>query len=316
MMHYLPLRNSGEIEILAGVILAGINGPRATEKALLKKKNYRFYETEVLTTTNNGSVVLRDRFSGPNYLSASAKITVHVPKEAFAKEPPKWEQKWVNWFYETKPVDQCQYRRRRILAYTVQPFIISVWFILKMVFNSVLVCFNGVILGKRDTEWRSIIRPFLYDADDNGYNRSSVYFTKKDGKTQYLPLFLFNPATIVFGMMVMWAILYKEHGVAFSFWPIFAYTIIVIGSFSVIGIALYAAIDFIASGKLKEHSYFKNLLETAKEKRLAHLKNEYAVLSAEAPAMVSLDMLPKEKQTIYLRFLDLKAKVCRPFADQ
>ncbi|MBI5004880.1 MAG: hypothetical protein HZC04_01695 [Candidatus Lloydbacteria bacterium] len=325
MMHYLQLRTSGEIKIFAGIIYSQNKSQWELKKIFLERSNHCSYRTEVFEETTDSLKLGRVFYSinhGYAYLfreTSAAEISIHVPKEAFAKEPPKWEQKWVNWFYETKPVDQCQYRRRRIIAYTVQPFIISVCFILKMVLNSALVCFNGVICGRRDTEWRSIIRPFLYAPDDNGYDSSSVYFTKKGGKTQFLPLFLFNPATIVFGVIIMWVVLYKQYDAAFSFWPTFAYTIIAIGSFSVIGITLYSAADFLASGKLtgklKKYAYFKNLFETAREERRAYLKNAYAVLSSEVPETVSLDTLPKEKQTIYLRFLDLKAKVCRPFAD-
>lgn len=57
-----------------------------------------------------------------------AELTIVVPKEVFAKEPPDQEKRWVNLFYETAPKDQCAYRRRRIFAYSFQLFVAApVW---------------------------------------------------------------------------------------------------------------------------------------------------------------------------------------------
>jgi hypothetical protein len=51
----------------------------------------------------------------------------------------------------------------------------------------------------------------------------------------------------------------------------------------------------------------------------AEIREEYENLSSVVctgkPLKPSLDALPKEKRTIYLRFLDLKKKVCKPFAE-
>lgn len=319
MMHYLQLKSSGEIKIFAGIIYSRNKSQRELKSIFLGRLDYRSYRSYVFDERGE-SLKLRgdfyDREHGYAHLfpETSAEMSIHVPKEAFPKEPPKWEQKWVNWFYETKPVDQCQYRRRRIVAYTIQPFLFSIWFLINLVVKTYTVFFKGVILGKRNTEWRAITYPLTHETS-NHKSDTSIYFQKENNDRRCLPLFLFNPPTIIFGMMVTWVILYKQYETAFSFWPTFAYTIIGIGSVSLIAIALYTALDFLVSGKLEESPYFKNLFETAKEKRRLYLKNEYAILSSEAPRTVSLDTLPKEKQTIYLRFLDLKAKVCRPFAE-
>lgn len=51
-------------------------------------------------------------------------IEIEIPEELFAKKPKKglakavW--KWTNWLYETEPINECHYRRRKMLAFTLQ----------------------------------------------------------------------------------------------------------------------------------------------------------------------------------------------------
>src|ERR1700722_20305810 len=53
------------------------------------------------------------------YLVEKAKpISVSIPEQAFAAPPAKWEKRWVNHFFDSKPRNQCQFRRRRLFGYT------------------------------------------------------------------------------------------------------------------------------------------------------------------------------------------------------
>ena len=69
-------------------------------------------------------------------LMAYCIAEVEVPEGLFAKKPKSWFGQalwwWSNVFFVTKPVDECDYRKRVIFSLTVQPFIVLV---------------EGVILG-------------------------------------------------------------------------------------------------------------------------------------------------------------------------
>lgn len=77
---------------------------------------------------------------------AQGSITVDVPEGVFAKEPPQWEKRWVGWIFRSKPEDQCDWRRRRLFAYTIQP----IFALVKCVSQLVLFLFAllfGVLLN-------------------------------------------------------------------------------------------------------------------------------------------------------------------------
>ncbi len=78
----------------------------------------------------------------------SAKpLEVNVPENIFANAPPKWEHDWVYWLFpRDKAIDQCDYRRRRIFAYTIQlmPFIVTILVRIVMLFWAILWLNKGI----------------------------------------------------------------------------------------------------------------------------------------------------------------------------
>jgi len=54
-------------------------------------------------------------------------VDVTVAKESFSGMLLRWRWKWVNWWYQTLPRDDRQFRRRHVVAFTVQPFAIVAW---------------------------------------------------------------------------------------------------------------------------------------------------------------------------------------------
>lgn len=68
-----------------------------------------------------------------------AEVVVEVPEEFFAPEPKtKFEKaiySWVNSWYRLKPVDQCEYRKRKIWAFTLKPVIYLLGFIPRLMLS-------------------------------------------------------------------------------------------------------------------------------------------------------------------------------------
>ncbi len=88
----------------------------------------------------------------------TAEIEVVVPDGTFAKEPPAWEKKWVNMFFSYEAVDQCDFRRRRMFAYFIQPFL-AVGFVMVV---SLLIVFRALpvvpllLIGARNIDFKSV----------------------------------------------------------------------------------------------------------------------------------------------------------------
>jgi hypothetical protein len=72
----------------------------------------------------------------PGEFIYSARKIVEIPKIFFAQKPKskigKQVYAWSNRWFRTKPIDQCDYRRRRILAFTLQPIAWLLGFVFRL----------------------------------------------------------------------------------------------------------------------------------------------------------------------------------------
>lgn len=68
---------------------------------------------------------------------------VEIPNEFFAMAPSagikKYWHSWVNRWFLTKPVDECEFRKRAILALTIQPILWMIGFIFRLAFSALLL---------------------------------------------------------------------------------------------------------------------------------------------------------------------------------
>jgi|GEM_PF-4713272 len=78
--------------------------------------------------------------------AAVASMDVDVPEGCFAKPPSPREAAWVNHWWRHSPIDQCDYRRRRLWAYSVQPPVMFVNWLIRLVATMIasLALFRGV----------------------------------------------------------------------------------------------------------------------------------------------------------------------------
>ncbi len=336
MLAYVQFHKPGKNRILAAVVWRLDGDVSKLKELFFERSSYHRYEKNVLTY--NGKSFQRDNCQW-EFIGGETELEVVVPKELFAKEPPAWEKWWVNKFFETKPRDQCQYRRRRMIAYTIQPPIVF----LVVIFVSIcriLAAGALLFLGKRKVDLRPIIHPFLYhNSDVWRCTAASVFLRDAEGKRRHWLVTFFSPP--VFPAFVATLV-----GVKFIFpsLPLMQWWHYLIGSLAtMVGIAvvvytLFAIIFILHSlfrlifpvkikkswveewGEWIERQMEKRYAEEAEKRRLAEVKKSQ--LQAELEQLLicngeftpSLRALPKKKQTVYLRFQDLKAKVCKPYA--
>ena len=264
-----------------------------------------------------------------------AEVEVVIPKELFAKEPPAWEKRWVNMWFETRPKDQCQYRRRRILAYTIQPPIVLFWLIFAKIIPRLVVAVIFLILGfwfdfedkktKNFTwnpkKWKPILNlkpifhPWNYGFED--------LFSKefKDFADGAGPLIIAASAYIIIIVITIylfisglrWLLNFVLKPIKPVIKAIYAATLQRFFGFS----------DKMISKIIKRMSQnHKEATQTTidkmfREKASAILqeydrKNYQDILVCQEGLSANLSSLPKEKKTIHLRYMDLKSKVCKP----
>lgn len=254
---------------------------------------------------------------------AATSVTVSVPAELFAPKPPSWEKEWVNLWFESAPKDQCAYRRRRVIAYTIQPPIMLIHFLFYYILFA-LGALGNLLVGRFDLNWekfhpRNICESHVYlmPGGVRSLARRSLWLIPL---TPIVPL---GAAGIAAGVMLLlkapfnpWLPWLIAVGVVLGLWA---------GALLVIGfIGVYS---FLVSTLENVFRAWGRKRQEARRAAAARGVAPPAALPAAPPlylvrsAVLSCDsigpspmVIPREYQTLHYRIQALKARVCRPFA--
>lgn len=299
LMTYLEFRVPGPNKIWAFV---SKRSPKEAKTYL--HKTYRSSFDEWILTQDG------DSFARDDMEFDAEPLSIDVPKECFAPEPSEKEKEWVNRFFLTKAVDQCNFRRRRMLAYTVQP----VAFLVEMLART-LVFLAALLTGQKGLTLKYLHSPlqngFLdLTASDEMFGGGTVFINRKrDDWRQYILLPLMPPLLLAETALLylFGVIIYRLIHLGSMKW----FSIIVIG---LLGIAATIAVFyFLYYGVIK---YIEKLALLESKRPAWYLEKDEIDLITCGPGKKPLSFtdLPSKKKTIKLRFEDLKAKVCRPFS--
>lgn len=239
----------------------------------------------------------------------AAPLVVDVPSELFAPEPAAWEKAWVNNLFHEKSVDQCAFRRRRMFAYTVQPVLMLLAVLIRMLPLSI-----SLLFGLRAASFKTL-NPVTYDMDDAvqvlNFGKGSYFIRQIDdseSETSVLKwisyvartycLLPFMPLSLI-----ILTVLFKT-----GIWiPFF---LLVLGVLLIIG-----TIAFIATGTFTEiyHAVYDYLSVPKEAWYMKTDQIQYIVCDGKQKARTLQD-LPSEKRTLRLHYYNLKSKICKPFA--
>lgn len=271
---------------------------------------------------------------------------VEVPAKMFASPPPKILRSLVKAYYRTSEIDECHFRRRATVSVLVSIVWIPIAYVLK--FITLLI---ALIWAKRSIPFRSVIDPLeinpLVPWKEAG---KSWWFWEKQGpvwmgaaKTRSLPRQVLSLPVYLIGACVMYLL-----GMLLSFsdylsrvapWirmsPLDALgymllVFVVLLVVSALSVGVVAGLGYASSllgkkspiqpsaqrkqARMIQRERTQQRIEAEQRARL--LRDLAAMTCARTPnqGVVSVDALPTSKRTVYLRFLDLKQKVCRPYA--
>jgi hypothetical protein len=259
----------------------------------------------------------------PLFQIGRGETGVNVAPEFFAKEPPKWLGNWVNLWYETKPRDQCQFRRRCMLAFSLQPFVVLLWAAFIICFRLLAALFLRFGVGMRGISFKPAYCPLSMDTNDVWRDENgSVFLTDECEEPRPWFLQFFMPVVVVswtgFLYSLKWWLVPD-----LDIWWALATAIGILGSGALIGYLIpnalklfEKALDFSGSADRRRR---RELRDRWRRERIEMASfNRYdevysSLVCQRVPLQASLDALPKNRRTFYLRFMDLKTKVCRPF---
>lgn len=233
--------------------------------------------------------------SSPEF--TAAPVLVDVPEEVFAAEPSDFEKAWVNHFFPFKAFDQCEFRRRRLFAYTVQPLVITFSMLVRLL--PVLV---GFLCLKRNLSLKAVLHPLTYtfleafdaaSGDSILVNKEAESFLGKYWKLVFTPIGLMGLAALIY-------LATKLH-IASFFLSIPIAILALLGGWKLFNFVVGKFIDYqIEKDKLPAWYLDEN------EQKL--------IVCSGQKKPYSFDQLPSNRRSLRLRFDNLKSKVCRPFS--
>ncbi len=262
-------------------------------------------------------------FTSMQRLPEEGVLDVEVPKEMFAKEPPEILQRFVGILWERKPHDQCHFRRRLLLSFPLVPLFLVFFSALMVVAEivSLLAVATLLVAGKRGINYEPVRRPHKYppwDVWESVGRHTSVWYTKKDDSSTFFLLWFINPATL--------SVLGITAGALAQLKVLDEVTAFIVGQIGPIALAFIAFVMLSLVLRWLILKFFGARIEQRKERwkkeraaakeaaEQAYLRSLELLACSDRPRPTSLQELPKEHRTVRLRYLDLKSRVCKPFA--
>jgi hypothetical protein len=304
LMTYISFRRSGLNRI--HVILFNDNVAYVKDNYLAKSRG------EYITTVLKGSDPLVSWYEN-NYIQTS--IDVDVPSNVFAKEPSEWEKNWVLWLVKDKGLDQCDFRRKRLFAYTIQLFIFLVNFLIRLLMTLLSASFL-----LRGFSFKYVIHPLSTEFSDSIelFSKPSILLVKSDRESAISkdPLKFSNYIKdIWFAFKTHFSIVFTPFMTCFIIWLIYALgteTLV----FLLMIFTIIPAVIFISLLGCWSYCKIKNnqpiLLEPLKDKE----EIDWLICNPDntKSSFVKVSSLPSKKRTVKLRYQQVKSKICRPFS--
>lgn len=274
---------------------------------------------------------------------AAQIVEFRIPEQGlFAERPRGWFGQfvwdWVNRWFDYPPRDECQFRRRMIFAFTLQPPMFLVGMFFKYLFSGLIVVpyillasLTVLFFGYRPKPLQ-LTAAFFYDRDDldvTKYRKHKLWRRERGplgDKNVYLPITPFE-ITALIAPFCLWYFFSKYVGTAL-FW--LAMTMLGIAFFVVflpMCWSLATKLDLTASSdQLERRRKRQEKIQQEEKDRRARFEEEYQnwlrrSFGLNRPAADGdIFALPKPRsvtgrvvQVFQVGFNVLKAKVCRPY---
>lgn len=286
---------------------------------------------------------IRRDFDSIKRLDYEVELQVIVPEEMFAPEPPKWLKRFVGFFFKSKTVDQCHFRKKIIASVPLALLYVPYLIVKEVVILGSLV--GLLFVGRRGINFRPAINPVHHTPEDTWRNVHSSFWFETKKERDISPLIVLNPIVTLISFMItgLTTIIWSETSFKgdkaqeqhfdhlwTGTWWIYLIGVLApaaIGAVIFLVWAVTAAIGFLIDGaartsiadqakrKLNEQRRTRRLeadRQAVEAKRAFYASLE--ALSCNGDRKADLKELPKERRTIRLRYQAVKAAVCKTYA--
>lgn len=310
IMYFVPFHGPGKNDVFATIVWDSED--KSAEDVFLRRDN-GYYKNHVINSKG-------EMFADLDNTRDRAQKMVRVDKKLFPERPRDWD--WVNLWFSSKPVDECACRRRRMLAYTVQPIAMALlYFVVSLIFSVAAIgsVLGMACIGRLPSDWSSL-NPFEFgdfnpkDAYDWSYSRPKKSFFTKWYSFPLRPIFVLVFAAI--------AIIAGIKGNATYFWDVvlvgaevFACLFVLYLLVGVIFVKPIASKRKALEAWLNKATAAYEKYQQAREQRSRDREyKRMLVLACTTVDKADPMVIPKEAHTARLAFSGVKRKVCRPYA--
>ncbi len=218
LMTYVRFTRSGDMH-LYGFIIDGIDGRKWLHNAYLRKIEGD-YGTDIMY-----------QYTGRPYEKlpreyTRTEVVVNIPEGVFGEEPGEWMKWFVNLWHSSngKVVDECHYRRRMMIAFSVKWIFVALWAATLITIRVVTTGGIALLGWPKDVKFLRSFRPFKWSSmeyhlldDWSPTMKSNAFFitrkhTSKYGsarETTMLSTLVINPSVLVLigslSMFIGWA---------------------------------------------------------------------------------------------------------------
>lgn len=338
MMTYLTFRRPGTHTVLAKVVWAADKHLRT----LTKKFSVRGYDGNILGENRDGFRAAAIDYCTDwkaRYLDSETDIEVAVPKEHFPSEPPAWLQRIANVGFDYPPADQCALRRRILLS-PPKLFLMGLWAVVTTLIRA-CIALVLVLNGNYGIDFTAVVHPWRNDIDDVAARTDSreTWFQENRGGDPrskwaallypYFWLFILIPipGTIAYVLDITYAqalllmFTWVSNAIvaagAFLLHALAAYGKIILGIAAVLLVCFLVVLAFKRTAHVQNERELAVSVDAQKQRereRMESYDHLYKLLACRQGIAPTLASLPPERRTFRLKYLDLKARVCRPFA--
>ncbi len=311
-MQYLSFTSPGENELCVYVV--DLDGPPATAairriRALITEN--ALYGNSISIIGPSGRI---DQLYATRVMNEKPeKLVVNVPVEMFAPPPAGWRRKIVGAFFRGKEVDQCHFRKRFMIALPLAVVVAFFGYNFKTLHALTILFFGFAKLN-----WAAFKDPLgrfsaVFHREESGYwfgegERPDIgtywrILEDEKGRSRVSIWSILNPAVLLSILALLSA------AVSIGLLDV----LLVIGAMilffgMIFGLVVLIRSDFVRDARMRHE---QTVAAKERERSMQILKT--ITCDMHLPAN-SVRELPKELQTVSLRFNDFKTKVCRPFA--
>lgn len=294
LMGYVDFKCSGENIILAVV------GPLSKLNYYLERTKFGYQDSIFQNVVEDEDQEIPEvTLCVKHDCKALTMIKVNVPKESFAKSPPDWEKTWVNlWFGGKNSHDQCGFRKRRLLAYSVQPIVMFLYMLLR-IFLSAL----WFLSGQKINNWQAtydVINLSIEDVTNIDVNEISdrwLVIPGIKGSAKHL-ISVLCPSLWLFNLFCVYMFDFLWYAMPAA---------ILVGFGLLIVCVLLTTTNF--------HAKFRRIYNNwQRQKQEKLIKETEQALICSGQRYFRPSDIPKPNRSIKIRFEGIKSKVCRPFS--